>query len=103
MATHAHTTRRSLFSIMGAAGAAVALPATVAVAQPEPDPWDAFIAGLAVLHPGLPDKAREARAAGYQIGECYAVMAGADCVHPALLFRREFPGAPQELATFQGS
>lgn len=91
--------RRALLGGTGAVAVAAIPTAARALSAPA-DPWDTFIAGLGVLDPKLPDKARAARAAGWHIEECYCVIAGTG-FEPALLFRRQIGANPEAIATFQ--
>lgn len=76
--------RRHLFGA-SAAVAAAALPVT---ASAQPDEWDNFIAGLAVMSPILAEAGRLARAQGFSPDECFCVQNATD-VAPALLFQRK--------------
>ncbi|WP_312595488.1 hypothetical protein [Brevundimonas sp.] len=88
--------RRHLFS----APAAIALAAMPVAAQASaPEPWDTFIAAMEVMHPRLGVAAREARARGFEISECYCIQNVEGCA-PALLFRRLF-NTEEQLTTFQ--
>lgn len=79
--------RRSLFG----ASAAVAVAAVPALASAAPaDDWDALIAGLRILHPGLPELAIQARDQGYKASELRIVMIPQNGERPFLEFYRDF-------------
>lgn len=85
MASATDTTRRSIFTLAGAAFVATAVPAGAQVAQNSA--WADFKAGVAAIHPDLADRAAEAEADGWQPSECWAVMANPGSI-PSLMFRR---------------
>lgn len=91
MASTAHTTRRSLFSM--AAGAAI-LTAPMAASAAPTDDWGQLIAGLVAIHPALQEPALKAKAEGYHPDELITVFIMNDGDRPFLIFRREFGESP---------
>ena len=77
-------------AILGAVAIAAATPHATLAAQSAPDPWEALMAGLAVMHADLPALAAEARQQGYSPADLLLVMIPQNGEAPWLDFRRRF-------------
>lgn len=81
--------RRHIFGAVPAVAVAAASPLPIVAHAASSDPWEAKIEALDALDPRLGGAARDARAAGWQVGELKLVWLGED-QGPFLQFQRKF-------------
>ena len=105
MAEANHTSRRSVFAILGAAAAVSVLPGS-AQAAVQSQRWEEFIRGMAFAHRNGERVARIARESGVDLDDLFVVMmkgmADTSTDHRPTLIFDGGPGKPSRIFTPKG-